>query len=141
MGLPSDVYLEKLEKLSLNLQIHRGGEAIFSSAGSGIAPLIEAIDSIGRAGLRGSIVADKIVGRAAALMAAYMEASEVHAALISAGAKEVLRGHGIGFRFSRETRAILSRDGADLCPFERLVLDVRDPSEAYKRIKAKLSGS
>jgi len=133
-------YLEELEESGLNLLIYRDGEVIFSSASSGIRPLIEAVESIGRAGLRGSIVADKIVGRAAALMAAYMEAAEVHAALMSAGAKEALQRHGIEFHFFQETPTITSRDGADMCPFERLVLDVHEPQEAYRRIRAKVSG-
>ena len=140
MEWPLSRYLEELEETGLNLLIYMDGEIIFSSADGGINPLIEAIDALGRGRLCGSVVVDRIVGRAAALLAAYMEATEVHAALISAGAKEALHRHGIRFHFTEETPTIRSRDGADLCPFERLVLEIHDPEEAYRRIKAKLSG-
>ncbi len=132
-------YLEELEARGLSLLIYRDGEIVFSSAGGGIKPLLDAIDALGRGGLRGAIVADKIVGRAAALLTVYIEAAEVHASLISAGAKEVLREHGINFYFAEETPVIRGRDGADICPFERLVQGVTDPEEAHRLIRAKLA--
>jgi len=133
-------YLEELRERKLSLLIYRGGEVVFSSAGEGIKPLLDAIEVVGRDGLRGAIIADKIVGRAAALLAAYVEAVEVHAALISAGAIEVLNDHGMSFYFDEETVAIRSRDGKDICPFERLVQGISDPEEAYGRIRAKALG-
>jgi len=132
-------YLEELESARLSLLIYRDGEVVFSSAGGGIRPLLDAVDALGREGLRGSIVVDKVVGRAAALLAVYMGAAEVHAALISAGAKKVLRRSGIRFHFHRETPAIRSRDGAGLCPFERIVQGISDAEEAYRKIRARMS--
>jgi hypothetical protein len=84
-------WLEELEKRELSLLIYRGGEVVFSSVSGGIKPLLDAINTIGRDGLRGTLVADKIVGRAAALLVIYMVASEVYASLISTSAKELLR--------------------------------------------------
>lgn len=133
-------YLEELEEMGLSLIIYRGDEVIFSSASGGIMPLLDAIDTLGRDGLRGTLVTDKIVGRAAALLILYMVASEVHAALISTNAKEVLRSHGLRFYFSEETPAIRNREGTDICPFERLVIEVFNPEEAFRRIKTKVSG-
>ncbi|MFQ6053863.1 MAG: DUF1893 domain-containing protein, partial [Candidatus Bathyarchaeia archaeon] len=80
-------YLEELEKTGSSLLIYKGGEVIFYSADGGMRPLLEAIETLGRDKLRGTVVADKIVGKAAALLTVYMGAAEVHAALISAGAK------------------------------------------------------
>ncbi len=132
-------YLAMLEDLGHNLIVFRGGEVIFSSDSRGVAPLVEVIDAFGREGLIGVVTADRIVGRAAALLNVYMGAVEVHALLISAGAKEVLGSHGVGFVFREETDAIKERDGVIFCPFERLVQGVSDPEEAYLMIRAKLS--
>lgn len=96
---PLSRYLEELERTGLSLLIYRGGEVIFSSAGGGMRPLLEAIETLGRDMLRGTIVADKIVGRAAALLIVYMEAAEAHAAIISAAAREVFNMYGLSCYF------------------------------------------
>ena len=132
-------YLALLEDSGQNLLVFRDGEVIFSSGSRGVAPLVEAVDAFGREGLMGVVTADRIVGRAAALLNVYMGAVEVHALLISAGAEEVLGEHGVGFEFREETDAIKMRDGVVFCPFERLVQGVSDPGEAYLMIRAKLS--
>ena len=49
----------------------------------GAAPLLQAIEEIGRDDLAGSIVADKVVGKAAALLMAYFAAGEVYAGILS----------------------------------------------------------
>ncbi len=131
-------YLALLEESGMNLLVFRDGEVIFSSASRGVAPLIEAVDAVGREGLEGVVTADRIVGKAAALLNVYMGAVEVHAMLISSGAKEALGDHGVGFVFREETDAIKMRDGVIFCPFERLVQGVSDPEEAYLRIREKL---
>lgn len=132
-------YLTLLEESGQNLLVFRDGEVIFSSASRGVAPLIEAVEAVGREGLEGVVTADRIVGKAAALLNVYMGASEVHAMLISSGAKEALGDHGVVFVFREETDAIKMRDGVVFCPFESLVQGVSDPEEAYLRIRAKLS--
>lgn len=132
-------YLSKLKESGQNLLIFREDEVIFSSADRGVTPLIEAIDKIDRGRLRGVITADRIVGRAAALLNIYLGAVEVHAMLISSKAKEALQDNGLRFQFWEETDAIKMRDGVVFCPFERLVQEISDPEEAYIKIKAKLA--
>ena len=134
-----DRYLEELEKAGLSLLIYSGEKVIFSSARTGMKPLLEAIEALGLEPLRGTIVADKVIGRAAALLIVYMDATEVHAGVVSKTAAEVLWSHGLKYYFGREVESIKSRDGVIICPFERLVQEISDPEEAYKRIRAKMS--
>lgn len=133
------VYLERLVNSENNLMVFRDGELVFHSPGRGIAPLVEAIDTIGREGLRDVVTADRVVGKAAALLNLYMGAAEVHAGVISGGAKLLLSEHGVGYVFLEETDVVKAKDGIVFCPFERLVWDVSDPDEAYALIRAKLS--
>lgn len=131
-------YLDLLEESGLNLLVFSGGETVFSSGSGGIMPLIEAIEGLDRGGLGELITADRIVGRAAVLLNIHLGVGEVHAKLISTGAKDMLQKYGIGFRFREETDAIKMKDGVIYCPFERLVQGISDPEEAYVKIRAKL---
>lgn len=132
-------YLQALKESGQNLIVFRDGEAIFSSTSRGLAPLMEAIETIGLDGLRGVVTADRIVGKAAALLNVHMGATEAHAMVMSAGAKEVLGNYSVVFLFWEEVDAIKMKDGVVFCPFERLVQDISDPEEAYLRIKAKMA--
>ena len=139
LGIALSSYLDVLEESGKNLLVFTGGEVVFSSDDKGIAPLLEAIDAIGGERLGNLVTADRIVGRAAVLLNIYLEAREVHAVLISTGAKGLLLERGIPFEFREETDAIKMKDGVIFCPFERLVQGVSDPVEAYDRIRAKLA--
>jgi hypothetical protein len=132
-------YLAELEESGMNLLVFSGGKVVYSSDERGIMPLVDAIDVIGGEGIGDLITADRIVGKAAAFLNVYLGAREVHAMLISAGAKGLLLERGIPFEFREETDAIKMKDGVIFCPFERMVRDVSDPVEAYARIKAKLA--
>jgi len=132
-------YLDELEESGMNLLVFSGGKMVYSSDERGIMPLVDAIDVIGGEGLGDLITADRIVGKAAALLNVYLGAREVHAMLISAGAKGLLLERGIPFEFREETDAIKMRDGVIFCPFERMVQDVSDPEEAYSMMKERLA--
>jgi hypothetical protein len=138
-GISLSWLIGELERRRLSVLVYRDGEIIYSSSERGVIPLLRAIDLIGLEGLRGSIVADKVIGKAAALLIIYFEASEAHAALISSQAKELFLKRGLKHSYIREAPHILNRDGSDICPFERLVMDVTEPEEAYRRIKAEAS--
>ena len=139
LGIALSSYLSVLEGSGMNLLVFSGGEVVFSSEKKGIVPLLEAIDAIGGERLGDLVTADRIVGRAAVLLNVYLGAREVHAVLISAGAKGLLIERGIPFEFREETDAIKMRDGVIFCPFERLVQGVSDPVEAYDSIRAKMA--
>ena len=134
-------YLEQLMNSENNLMVFRKDELVFQSQSRGIAPLIEAIDTIGRENLIGVVTADRVVGKAAALLNLYMEIVEVHAGVISSGAKKLLSEHGVGFEFLEDTDVVKAKDGVIFCPFEKLIWDVTDPDEAHTLIRAKLKVS
>jgi len=132
-------YINELEEKGLSLLVYRDGEVVYSGSGQGVGPLLNALETIGKKKLQGSLVVDKIIGRAAAFLIAYMEAAEAHAITLSVTAREVLQKYGLKYQFRHEVPVVRGKDGAPLCPFERLVQDVDDAEEAYKKIKAKMA--
>ena len=132
-------YLGELRRRGLSLLIYdRAGNTLYSSGEGGVKPLIDAVESLGLRRLRGCILVDKVVGRAAALIAAYINASEVHAVVMSWGAEKTLHRFGIPYSFLVETPYIRGRRGGR-CPFEGIVEGVDDPEEAYRRVRGLLS--
>jgi hypothetical protein len=132
-------YINELEEKGLSLLVYRDGEFVYSGSGRGVGPLLNALETIGKEKLQGSLVVDKIIGRAAAFLIVYMEAAEAHAVTLSATGKDVLQKYGLKYQFRHEVPVVRGRDGAPLCPFERLVQDVNNAEEAYEKIKAKMA--
>ncbi len=88
--------------------------------------------------LRGASVADKIVGRAAAMIMTYAGVKEVYASVISNSAIEVLKDAGIDVTYSMSAIAISTRRGDGICPMERAVAPIKDPEAAYKALREKV---
>lgn len=88
--------------------------------------------------LRGASVADKIVGRAAAMIMVYAGVREVYASVMSNGAVELLREAGIECSYSMTAIAISNRRGDGICPMERTVAPIKDPKTAYETLRNKV---
>ncbi|MEM1543683.1 MAG: DUF1893 domain-containing protein [Candidatus Bathyarchaeia archaeon] len=123
-----------LKERGLSLVIVRDGEVIFESKFRGIIGLIQAINVLG-GDLSSSSVADKVVGRAAALLLAYSRAGEVYAAIISELGLSTLNEYGIRVEYDTIVPKIMNRRGDDICPFEKISLTISSPKEAYERLK------
>lgn len=122
-----------LQTEGLSLIFMKDGRVVYRSGQPGLKPLVDAIRICGR-DLEGSSMADKIVGRAAALLAIYTQVSSIYASTLGSDAAQVLERHGVRYRYGQIVEWILNRAGTDLCPFEKSVSDTADPAEAYRRI-------
>ncbi len=131
-------YLQRLRQEGLTLLILKDGKTIFSSSEEGMQPLLEAIHDVDPLILKDSIVIDKIVGKAAALLIIYFKGKEVHCTVISVRAREVLKRHEIPYRSEKVIPEIANKLGTGICPFEQVVMDVEDPEEGYERLFTKL---
>jgi len=81
--------------------------------------------------LCGAEVADKVIGRAAALLFAYGGVRSVWAARMSEAARDFLRAAGIAFDYNELVPAILNRDGTGLCPMEQKAMGLDVPAQAF----------
>lgn len=84
--------------------------------------------------LHGASVADRVIGKGAALLLIKGCVSKVYAALISHKALHLLQDASIEVTFRQEVPFIKNREGNGLCPVEALTGDTDSPEDAYIRI-------
>ena len=116
------------------------GEDIFTSQERGIKPLLHLLTEK-KGFLKNASVADKVIGKAAALLMTLGEIKEVHTLIISEPAIQVFENHKIKYLYDNKVGRIVNRTGDGLCPMESLCLDIDDPQEAFKKITEKISAS
>ena len=122
------------DEKKLAFVIVKEGEVIFSSKESGVKSIIKAIDELGGE-LRESAVADKVVGRAAAMLWTYANVDSLYAEVISEPALEFLNDTALVLDYGETTPAILNREKTGSCPFEKMAETILKPEAAYKTIK------
>lgn len=91
--------------------------------------------------LRGAMIADKVVGKAAAALMVLGCVSRVYADVISTPAIALLRRHGIAVDFATETDHIINRARTGWCPMEALSRDCDDPATIRDRVEQFLRNS
>lgn len=85
--------------------------------------------------LDSACVADRVIGRGAALLLAMGHVSQVFAQLISEQAVQVLQAAEIAVDYDTMVPNIINRDGTDICPVEKLTMKVTDPEVAFEKIR------
>jgi hypothetical protein len=124
----------RLKARDLTLVIVKGKKVIFESKSPGVRGLLKAIEKLDKE-LFESSIADKIVGRAAAMLCAYFKSASVFAVVISKEGVKVLENHNIPYEFEICVPNILNREQTDVCPFEKLTASIKSPKEAYERLR------
>ena len=128
---------ELLKNKSYACVIGKDGE-IRTSSHNGIRPLIDWLEE-GKAALSNASVADRVVGKAAALLMLYGGVIEVFAEIISEPAAACLAANHIPFTYEQKVSHILNRTRTGGCPMEQACLSVDSPEQAYKILKEKLN--
>lgn len=111
---------------------HSDGEYFFDDR-RGIAPLLSWHET--PSVLRDAFIADKVIGKAAALLLADAGIRELYAHVMSAEACRILEEARIPYNFSILVPQIINRRGDDLCPMEKSVRTVEKPADAYEVLK------
>ncbi|MDI6691223.1 MAG: DUF1893 domain-containing protein [Candidatus Bathyarchaeota archaeon] len=124
-----------LKAKSLTLTIAKNREVIFEASSHGISGFLEAVEKL-RDELKGASVADKVVGKAIALLCVYTSVKMVYAITLSKEAKAFFEKNGVYHEWDELVENILDFKKAEICPFEKLATKISNPKEAYKRLKA-----
>ena len=137
--LPAVSTMQELTDLLHTLQcscIIKNGSNIRTFTERGIADLYRLLCEE-PAFLKGAMVADKVVGKAAAAIMVAGAVGEIHADVISRAAYDLLSQEGTPFGYTRLVPYIVRHDGQGMCPMEELTLDAPTPLEAVARITKK----
>jgi hypothetical protein len=124
-----------MKEQGYNLVIAKGGKIVFATRRSGVSGFLTAIDKLNREDLVDSSVADRVVGRAAAMLCLYCAVKAVHAVVLSEEGKELLEKNSVQFQFESLVPNILNRQKTGTCPFEQMVSSISNPKEAYEKLK------
>ncbi len=131
---------ETLERQQLSLIVSKSSEILFTSRASGVLGLVEAIRICGT-DLKGSVLADRVIGKAAALLCAYSGIAAAYAVVLSESGKRTLESFNIPVTYQDLVPGILNRNRTGMCPFEKLTENITSPEEAYRSIERSLAQS
>ncbi len=121
-----------LKERAANLVVVKNGKEIFIGFSDGLKDLAEIVLENPRI-LRHSSIADRIVGKAVAVVCVVESVRAVHADVVSASGLRTLKEGGVEVSYNQLVEFVKGRNGK-MCPFERIVLSVKDPSEAYEKL-------
>ena len=110
------------------------GEAVITADGRGISPLL---DKVRASDWSGYAAADRIVGKAAALLFCKAGVCAVYGEVMSDAAAQLLESRGVSAEWTTRTPRIINRQGTGPCPMEQAVADVNDPEQAVEALLAK----
>lgn len=85
--------------------------------------------------LHGSVVADKVVGKAAAALMVLGGVADVYAEVISRPALDLLNRNGITVSFATTVPHIINRTKTGWCPLEIRCHECRSPQECLQQIE------
>lgn len=120
----NDLELAKkiLKEGEYSLVFVKNGEVIYRSSDRGIKALYTMVKGdYGK--YRDSYVADRVVGKGAALVYDIIGIKSLYADLMSEAAMDYLDSKSIAYSYDLKTPAIKNRDETDLCPIEKLSMD------------------
>lgn len=119
---------ERLSQGTYTLVLVNGARELVSDK-SGISPMLDFLRS--GEDMRGFSAADKIVGKAAALLFVLAGIKEVYAEVLSEEGRRTLERHSIPAEWNKLVSQIVNREGVGVCPMERAVKDIDEPKAAY----------
>ncbi len=129
-----EIVKKRLHSENLALSVVKDSEVIFESKNRGISGFLQALEKFGDR-LKGASVADKVVGKAIALLCVYAGIKAVYASTLSKEARTVFERHKIPFEWDMLVEKILDANKVEACPFEKTAINISDPEEAYIKFK------
>ena len=115
--------------------IIKNGKIVHDENGRGIAPILD-IYRQHPDKMKDSILVDKVIGKAAAMVAICGKVKYVHAELICDSAVEILQKHNIKVTYTLRVKDSLNRRRNGLCPMEQTVLNISDPAQGVTALEA-----
>lgn len=116
----------------------RDGKIAYVEHGRGVSPLLSVYDRH-RPEMKNAVLADKVIGRAAAAIAICGGVSHVHGEIMSEDAVTFLRDNGVTCTWTLLVPRILNRKRDGLCPLEQSVEGIVQPDRALAALRQKIA--
>ncbi len=129
-----DIAKTELYEENLTLVIVKNNEVLFATKSHRISGFLEAIEKLGSK-LEGASFADRVAGKAIALLCMYVKIKEVYAAILSRKAHAVFKQNKINVQWRELVENVLDANKAGMCPFEKAAAGMSDPEKAYRAFK------
>lgn len=126
-----DIAKTELYEEQLTLAIVKNGEVLFQTKSHRISGFLDAVEKLGDK-LEGASLADRVAGKAIALLCIYAKIHEVYAAVISRKAYAVFKQNKISVQWKELVENVLDVSKNEVCPFEKTAANISDPEKAYK---------
>ena len=108
----------------------KNGNTYYSNE-KGIKPLMEWLKQ-DKDFLQNAFVADKVIGKAAAMIMIYGGVKAIYGSLVSEHTVSFLENSGVEFYFDKNVPYILNRTQTDMCPMEKRCIDLDSAFEAFE---------
>lgn len=79
-------------------------------------------------------VADKVIGKASAMLFVYSGVKKIYTFNLSKAGKKILDDYGIEYEYDKLVDYIINNKGDDMCPMEKTVKDIDDLQMAYEAL-------
>lgn len=110
---------------------------VYKSHERGIKPILQPLNEEGTF-FCGSFVADRIIGKSAALLLIKGEIAGLYTRVLSEPAKKVLDQAEIPCFYDQLIPYVINRDKTGMCPMENSVLNTDNPEEAFVILNRKV---
>lgn len=115
------------------------GDLILDSQKRGVAPILDILSGDASIYLKHAVIADKVIGRAAALLLVLGGVDALDTHLISDHAIDIFEKYDIPYTYDKNVPYIVNREGTDMCPMEKAVLGIDDPAAAKEAILSRIA--
>ena len=109
-----------------------------SRRGRGVMPLLDFYDHSPKQ-FSGAVVVDKVIGRAAAMIAIRGRVRAVYGEIMSEDALELLEERGVPAAYGQLVPRILNAKRDGLCPLEQSVAGIEDPALALTALRRRIA--
>lgn len=122
------------QREDMAIVVVKNGKEVFKSKDRGIKPIYILAKEMKEEAF-GASIADKVIGKGAALICGYLGIKEVHASLMSKEGEIILNKYNIPYTMDKSCPYIMNRDKNDYCPIEKLSMGIEEPEVFLSRVE------
>ncbi len=129
--------LKKIKNNDSTFIVIKDNKIVHEDKGIGVSCIRKVLNS-NPSLLNDSIIVDKIIGKAAAMLLIPNKIKEVHSLVMSTSAIKILNNYNITNTAVQTVDVISNRTNTGMCPLEESVFNIEDFNEAHIAIEKKI---